>query len=863
MYNKLRNFFNKASHIYALIAVFLGIISLTVLASYALDTKVTSQGATNTADHILNFELNTTTTTTTKSLTIASGEVKLIDIVLTSAYSYNIKYSLYYTVSSGTESESTILGILNTSACDSSGTISSDVSCTVTLVAVNKSTSSITYTIGTLTGYENGGDLTPTTGKLIDYVYSFPNAPNLQGNMIPVVYDEDIGNWVKADSTNTHSDYYWYEYSTKRWANAILPLSSMVIDISNNQQHGSFYSGANTGGTITNEIASFKGATSSTSEGETTYDGDYLDCGYANYDFGNSISYVIRVRVNELNTIDYTNTGYPITHIIGNQNAAGGGLEIASTGNLSFVLSSSTYEGTSGTVVGAYESISTYFQNLGSWCTIVATYDGTTMELYVNGKLVAENTASMSIKVSDQPIVIAANPEEDGTYLNHANMDVKEVLVFDRALTETEIKKNYSDANLTVEDSTSLLLHYDFSEGNDIPVGTVIGDSEAEGVGGFYTWIPRYKYKVWNIEKTAGATQTETSKNYAYDALNEGIDIIFETGTESTGSIKCNYTPSLTPANAGQLSEICIGSNGDYYTHPSFTFGDAELTGFWMGKFETTGTNLLPTILPNVSPLVYLNLYKIHQVGISLNTSSNYKISETTLDSHVAKNTDWGAAAYLTHSQYGLCYNNSCSTIGLNNYENDSTYITGCGAAEGTSASNICETYNTTTGQLASTTGNIYGIYDMSGGAREYVMGVMYSSSTGILSPAPIGSENSGFNGPLPDGNSTYTEGIDYPDSKYYDSYAYGTERDNSQLSLNRGKLGDATSEVAAFAGTSITGSWQEDYSAYMGIGEITAGYAFYRRGGDSENGNNNGIFSYYSASGLGADYTSFRMVLT
>ena len=71
--------------------------------------------------------------------------------------------------------------------------------------------------------------------------------------------------------------------------------------------------------------------------------------------------------------------------------------------------------------------------------------------------------------------------------------------------------------------------------------------------------------------------------------------------------------------------------------------------------------------------------------------------------------------AYLTHSQYGR--NGKEITI-----NNNSSYITGIAGDRVTasSSSSTENTYNTSKGMLASTTGNIYGVYDLSGGAWEY-----------------------------------------------------------------------------------------------------------------------------------------------
>ncbi len=100
-------------------------------------------------------------------------------------------------------------------------------------------------------------------------------------------------------------------------------------------------------------------------------------------------------------------------------------------------------------------------------------------------------------------------------------------------------------------------------------------------------------------------------------------------------------------------------------------------------------------------------------------------------------------------------------------------------------------------GTGASTTGNIYGIYDMSGGAREYVMGVM--KARGSQEPA-VGSDesyNSGWSGKLYYGTDYIgTYGLlKEIGSKYYDLYDYGT----SDSDYTRYHKGDATYEIAGW----------------------------------------------------------------
>ena len=81
-----------------------------------------------------------------------------------------------------------------------------------------------------------------------------------------------------------------------------------------------------------------------------------------------------------------------------------------------------------------------------------------------------------------------------------------------------------------------------------------------------YVWIPRYKYKLFNV---SGATTSA-----------QMIEIEFENSTTSKSS----------------------GSqNGEWLTHPAFTFGTTELNGIWVGKFESSNSTSDLKIMPNVS----------------------------------------------------------------------------------------------------------------------------------------------------------------------------------------------------------------------------------------------------------------------
>ena len=367
--------------------------------------------------------------------------------------------------------------------------------------------------------------------------------------------------------------------------------------------------------------------------------------------------------------------------------------------------------------------------------------------------------------------------------------------------------------------------------------GTTIAESD---ILAYYVWIPRYKYKVWNINKVIGTD--------SYDAYNTGIDIVFENGKDKTGTISCTYSYNAPSSSAGNPNETCTGSNGDYYTHPAFTFGSDNIRGFWIGKFELTGSSSKLTILPNVSSLRSNNIVSSFSTMIqNMQASSNIyglNTSRTNTDSHMLTNYEWGAVSYLTNSKYGRCTNGSCTEVTKNNCSSSITGIGGDSASASESSStctNAANKYNGTKGVLASTTGNITGVYDMSGGAAEYVMGNI-SSASGSYTFYP---SSSGF------ASDWYTTST----AKYITTYAYDGTIGTNQTAYNRGRLGDATAEVVLTA--SYNGGWYEDYAIFP-----YSSYSWLLRGGNYKASTVAGVFYFYSYPGDNGSSASSRAVL-
>ena len=355
-------------------------------------------------------------------------------------------------------------------------------------------------------------------------------------------------------------------------------------------------------------------------------------------------------------------------------------------------------------------------------------------------------------------------------------------------------------------------------------VGEEIQESDIES---YFVWIPKNSYRLFDVQ--SGNYPSETgiiSKN------NLAIQIKFGLiNTNDSVKDECT-TPMNKNKTQGLSGESWNCEMGNYITPSAFlAFGG---NGFWVGKFETSQNNNGGIqIKPNVTS------WRNIAIGDAFKNSQNYM---SKLQSHLMKNTEWGAVAYLTQSIYGRCdKNKTCSEVTINGYSN---YKTGY-----TNTTAYGEQDNE---QLASTTGNYSGIYDMSGGAWELMASVIV-----------------GTDGKTPVWGSSGLDLSTLNDSKYYDVYKnYGTSIGN----WNSRILGDAIGEVGPFAvygnsgthcgGGCLIGSMYGDYAWWL-----TSGLPFGFRGGRADdasfnNGSYSGIFAFSHSDGGGGVDKGFRITL-
>ena len=441
--------------------------------------------------------------------------------------------------------------------------------------------------------------------------------------------------------------------------------------------------------------------------------------------------------------------------------------------------------------------------------------------------------------------------------------------------------------------------------------------------GSMWVWIPRYAYKVNDNQTFDIKFLIGTTDNY-YD----------ENGQIQTAK-RCNNVDENVDTTTG------------YTVHPAFTDEtaisyrnggwDKELTGIWVAKFEagyasgnnsavvkasnasytesnvwikgvergenndgaglarnwldgiygTTKTAIkYPTFQGTTYSMNYISHNDAFNIARAMTEEGNIYGLTKSSDSHLMKNSEWGAVVYLSQSKYGIDTQEVfINNINLNsggvkrtNTEGrsgvDSVYaVTGCttgstGAKESTTTiSNINSTtknmpvdgvytWNQLTGCKASSSGTIYGIYDLSGGMTERTADYVANENINLKRCGA----SVAYNGDVLKKVSTkYTTVYPHEDSSdniYIESNA--TNLNNASYhnyNMNTKIYGDGVREVSTEGTGSV--SWYDNYFCYIGLD-----YPFSIRGGDLWGNIGAGFFFFNRQNGVPGCNGGFRVVL-
>ena len=351
-----------------------------------------------------------------------------------------------------------------------------------------------------------------------------------------------------------------------------------------------------------------------------------------------------------------------------------------------------------------------------------------------------------------------------------------------------------------------------------------------EELGSMYVWIPRYAYTITNTN-----TEHKINVTFVKGNTNEGVNGEIFTTDES------------------------VDTTSTKLVHPGFNLGGSPLTGIWVAKFEASGVDskgnavgnasegstdqtykpnddTIAQSLPNRISWRHIAIGECEQRSMEVATKDRFGLKNAS--SHLIKNSEWGAVAYLCYSDYGSVPQiNAAGSLVENPWHTYDLYT-----GQGPSANGVQDryekkddsnNYNTTNGMLASTTGNTTGVYDMNGGAWDYVAAYI----------------NNG-NGNLNNGGSYFeNQKVKSIYASLWDKYdASQEEKDNrieidNQTTLTQSELWDNTNKKIEIqyqnARKRLTQVVFDGMAKHKGIGmnEIATEFAYYTAFKDT-NGN-------------------------
>ena len=369
-------------------------------------------------------------------------------------------------------------------------------------------------------------------------------------------------------------------------------------------------------------------------------------------------------------------------------------------------------------------------------------------------------------------------------------------------------------------------------------------------------------------------------------------------------------TDSITIKRASEVEESEEGNV--YIVHPAFTNEsgngyanggwDREIPGFWMAKFEAgyvgepnnlgdqakdspvtystlrswTDTADVPSVTtvysgertegvtpidwPTFQPLRpsfnYIGIGDAYELCKKIDGSDPQSGVENpyqlkNVDSHLTKNSEWGAVAYLSYSAYGL---GNTTEVAINNAnaggsEGGIWAVTGYGSAMDGVTSNLSKLLDGSTaggwdsmeGKKASTNGNISGVYDMSGGLWEWTAGFVDTDNTSL---------------------NVYGRKLrEEVEGKYTNIYENAGSFSNSSHVNNYGNPRNSRRKGEGIWETSTQSNnhsgWNDDYSFFMYHGENIS-----MRGGKWSGETSAGVFAFNRSGGFCSWDIGFRPVL-
>ena len=374
--------------------------------------------------------------------------------------------------------------------------------------------------------------------------------------------------------------------------------------------------------------------------------------------------------------------------------------------------------------------------------------------------------------------------------------------------------------------------------------------------------------------------------NGGWDKELEGMYVAkFEAGFPEGNNTAPNKKSSQTYSQeTGWVRAVEAGTSGDS-TQPARNWLD--------GIYDKTATRIsYPVFQPLTYSMNYINHNDAYNISKAMNEEGNiYGFNSNSSDTHLIKSSEWGMVSYLTHSKYGIDGKNgneiAVNNASLNSGDRkrtetagksgvDSVYgITGMTQGNTDGVETVVKideiralqantptptgsmyAWNQKGGVTASTTGNMTGIYDISGGTWERTASYVANNHENLLQYGKSVAYN---------GDTLKTESTKYTMVYPHDSTLDNPGIANTEENLNKANVanykkntkiyGDAIREIST-AGTG-TEAWNESSSYFAGLF-----YPFVKRGGDLWASSGAGSFCFQRGNGDSDYYAGFRPVV-
>ena len=385
----------------------------------------------------------------------------------------------------------------------------------------------------------------------------------------------------------------------------------------------------------------------------------------------------------------------------------------------------------------------------------------------------------------------------------------------------------YNQFNLSFEKTTSDDADW-YNYSNRIWANAVDTNSS------YFVWIPRYAYKIVYYSDSSYSKIIGYSDARGILKVTDDKNTLTRIQAKNTGLREVGNHYILAPAF---MKDTASGFNNGGW--------DINISGFWCAKYEmsmevngvhmetddTTSGNVTVSNIVKAVSKPPVSSWRNISIGLAYNNAFNYN---RTLESHMMKNSEWGAVAYLAYSVYGR----DAYALEVNDSRD---YLTGDSTVE-------TEVYNTKIKQ--STTGNATGIHDLAGGASEFVSSFINNGYSRLQEFGGTGEDYLLETASSNKYKTVYSNASsDDGKSRYSQTFAL------QNFDANRLRRGDAIYE------TSINGfgstSWNINSSFY-----VQQDIPFFVRGGAYTGETSAGLFNYNGASGQADASDSFRVVL-